>query len=103
MDIKLKKINDFTQELTCSIPWEEIQDSFKDEFNKVKSNHTPKGGRKGKVVGRDLELFKKNYNSAIEANFAESSSLLSQELLALLGFKVYKNFLKSSTDFGLYF
>ena len=73
MDIKLKKINDFTQELTCSIPWEEIQDSFKDEFNKVKSNHTPKGGRKGKVFGRDLELFKKNYNSAIEANFAEKS------------------------------
>ena len=73
MDIKLKKINDFTQELTCSVPWEEIQDSFKDEFNKVKSNHTPNGGRKGKVFGRDLELFKKNYSSAIEANFAEKS------------------------------
>lgn len=73
MDIKLKKINDFTQELTCSVPWEEIQDSFKDEFNKVKSNHTPQGGRKGKVFGRDLELFKKNYSSAIEANFAEKS------------------------------
>lgn len=73
MDIKLKKINDFTKELTCSVPWEEIQDSFKDEFNKVKSNHTPNGGRKGKVFGRDLELFKKNYSSAIEANFAEKS------------------------------
>ena len=73
MDIKLKKINNFTQELTCSVPWEEIQDSFKDEFNKVKSNHTPNGGRKGKVFGRDLELFKKNYGSAIEANFAEKS------------------------------
>ena len=73
MDIKLKKINDFTQELTCNVPWEEIQDSFKDEFNKVKSNHTPNGGRKGKVFGRDLELFKKNYGSAIEANFAEKS------------------------------
>ena len=73
MEIQLKKVNDFTQELTCSIPWEEIQDSFKDEFNKVKSNHTPNGGRKGKVFGRDLELFKKNYGSAIEANFAEKS------------------------------
>ena len=73
MDIKLKKINDFTQELTCSVPWGELEDSFNNEFNKVKSNHTPKGGRKGKVFGRDLELFKKNYISAIEANFAEKS------------------------------
>ena len=73
MEIKLKKINDFTKELTCIISWEEIKDSFINEFNKVKSNHTPKGGRKGKVFGRDLELFKKNYGTAIEANFAEKS------------------------------
>jgi len=73
MDIKLKKINDFTKELTCKVPWEKLKDSFKDEFDKVKSNHTPKGGRKGKVFGRDLELFKRNYGTAIEANFAEKS------------------------------
>jgi trigger factor len=73
MDIKLKKINDFTKELTCEVPWEKLEDSFKGEFNKVKSNHTPKGGRKGKVFGRDLELFKRNYGTAIEANFAEKS------------------------------
>ena len=73
MEIKLKKINDFTKELTCIVCWEEIKDSFINEFNKVKSNHTPKGGRKGKVFGRDLELFKKNYGTAIEANFAEKS------------------------------
>ena len=73
MDIKLKKINDFTKELTCKVPWEKLKDSFQDEFNKVKSNHTPKGGRKGKVFGRDLELFKRNYGTAIEANFAEKS------------------------------
>jgi len=73
MEIKLKKINDFTKELKCIVSWEEIKDSFINEFNKVKSNHTPKGGRKGKVFGRDLELFKKNYGTAIEANFAEKS------------------------------
>ena len=73
MEIKLKKINDFTKELKCVVSWEEIKDSFINEFNKVKSNHTPKGGRKGKVFGRDLELFKKNYGTAIEANFAEKS------------------------------
>ena len=73
MEIKLKKINDFTKELKCVVSWDEIKDSFINEFNKVKSNHTPKGGRKGKVFGRDLELFKKNYGTAIEANFAEKS------------------------------
>ena len=73
MEIKLKKINDFTKELKCVVSWEEIKDSFINEFNKVKSNHAPKGGRKGKVFGRDLELFKKNYGTAIEANFAEKS------------------------------
>ena len=39
----------------------------------MKSNHTPQGGRKGKVVGPALELFKRNYMAAIEANFAEKS------------------------------
>ena len=92
MDIKLKKINDFTQELTCNVPWEEIQDSFKDEFNKVKSNHTPNGGRKGKVFGRDLELFKKNYGSAIEANFAEKSlNVYYQKALQEKKIKPYKS------------
>jgi len=73
MKTKIKNINDFTKELTCIVPWEELEDLFKEEFNKVKSNHTPKGGRKGKVFGRDLELFKKNYSTAIEATFAEKS------------------------------
>jgi len=73
MKIKLKNINGYTKELTCTVPWEDLKDSFQDEFNKMKANHTPKGGRKGKVFGRDLELFKKNYTAAIEANFAEKS------------------------------
>ena len=73
MKIKVKNINDFTRELSCTVPWEELEDLFKEEFEKVKSNHTPQGGRKGKVFGRDLELFKKNYGTAIEASFAEKS------------------------------
>tara|TARA_Y100000994_G_scaffold249481_1_gene261429 strand:- start:1974 stop:3254 length:1281 start_codon:yes stop_codon:yes gene_type:complete len=73
MKIKLKNINSHTKELTCTVPWEDLKDSFQDEFNKMKANHTPQGGRKGKVFGRDLELFKRNYGAAIEANFAEKS------------------------------
>ena len=73
MKIKFKNINGYTKELTCTVPWKDLEDSFQAEFDRMKSNHTPKGGRKGKVFGRDLELFKRNYITAIEANFAEKS------------------------------
>ena len=73
MKIKLKNINDYTKELTCVVPWEDLENSFQDEFNRMKLNHTPKGGRKGKVTGINLEIFKRNYGPAIEANFAEKS------------------------------
>ena len=73
MKIKLKNINGYTKELTCTVPWKDLEDSFQAEFDRMKSNHTPKGGRNGKVFGRDLELFKRNYITAIEANFAEKS------------------------------
>jgi len=73
MKIKIKNINDYTKELTCVVSWADLKDSFKDEFDKMKSNHTPKGGRKGKVTGINLEIFKRNYGPAIEANFAEKS------------------------------
>jgi trigger factor len=73
MQINLKNINGYTKELICTVPWKDLKDSFQDEFDRMKSNHTPKGGRKGRVFGRDLELFKKNYITAIEANFAEKS------------------------------
>ena len=73
MKLKLNNINDYTRELTCVVPWENLKESFQNEFDRMKSNHTPKGGRKGKVTGINLEIFKKNYGPAIEANFAEKS------------------------------
>ncbi len=73
MKIKLKNTNDYTKELKCTVPWSDLEQSFIDEFNKYKSNHTPKGGRKGKVSGVNLEIFKRNYSASIEASFAEKS------------------------------
>ena len=35
MKIKLKNINSHTKELTCTVPWEDLKDSFQDEFNKM--------------------------------------------------------------------
>ena len=73
MKIKLKNTNDYTKELQCVVPWEDLEKSFADEFNKYKANHTPQGGRKGKVTGLNLEIFKRNYSPSIEASFAEKS------------------------------
>ncbi len=73
MKAKFKNINDYTKELTCSVDWSDLKDSFSIAFEKIKSNHTPEGGRKGKVFGVHLEIFKKNYTPAIEAKFAEDS------------------------------
>ena len=73
MKIKLKNINDYTKELQCIVPWEDLKQSFTDEFNEYKSNYTPPGGRKGKVMGPALRMFKDKYTGAIESSFAEKS------------------------------
>ena len=70
---KLKKINSFTKQLSVSVPWKELKDDYQILFDRMKSNYTPPGGRKGKVFGIHLELFKKNYTASIESQFAEDS------------------------------
>ena len=73
MKYKVKDKNKYTKEVTCTVPWDDLKDSFNDEFNRAKANHTPQNGRKGKVFGTALEIFKKNYTPAIEATFAEKA------------------------------
>ena len=73
MKTKLKNINSFTQSLLVSVPWDQLEEDYQKLFNRIKSNYTPPGGRKGKVFGVHLELFKKNYTSSIESQFAEES------------------------------
>ncbi len=38
-------------------------------FNNFKSNYTPPGGRKGKIFGQALTLFKKNIPLLLKLNF----------------------------------
>ena len=73
MKLNLKKDTDCKRTLSVSVPWEDAKDGYQKEFNKILSNYTPPGGRKGKVFGRNLEMFKKNYTPAIEAQFSESA------------------------------
>ena len=73
MKTKLKNINPFTKSLLISIPWNDLESDYQNLFDRMKSNYTPPGGRKGKVFGIHLDLFKKNYTSSIESQFAEDS------------------------------
>ena len=58
---KLKKINSFTNQLSVSVPWKELKDDYQKLFDRMKSNYTPPGGRKGKVFGIHLELFNQSH------------------------------------------
>jgi len=73
MKTKLKNINSFTKSLSISVPWNDLESDYNKLFDRMKSNYTPPGGRKGKVFGIHLDLFKKNYTSSIESQFAEES------------------------------
>ena len=73
MKTKLKNKNSFTKSLSISVIWDDLKEDYQKLFDRIKSNYTPPGGRKGKVFGIHLELFKKNYTSSIEGQFAEDS------------------------------
>ncbi len=73
MKTKIKNKNSFTKELSVTIPWADVESDYNAAFNKAKDNFTPPGGRKGKVFGLQLKLFKKNYTPSIEAQFSENS------------------------------
>ena len=73
MKLDLKKNNNFVRTLSIMMPWNDIKGDYQKEFNRIKSSYTPPGGRKGKVFGPALELFKKNYTSNIEAQFVDNA------------------------------
>lgn len=73
MKTKIKNKNSFTKEISVTIPWSDVESDYNAAFNKAKDNFTPPGGRKGKVFGLQLKLFKKNYTPSIEAQFSENS------------------------------
>ena len=73
MKTKIKNKNSFTKILSVTVPWKDLSSDYQVTFDRMKNNYTPPGGRKGKVTGIHLQLFKKNYKASIEAQFAENS------------------------------
>tara|TARA_Y100001936_G_scaffold170417_1_gene166695 strand:+ start:106 stop:1401 length:1296 start_codon:yes stop_codon:yes gene_type:complete len=70
---KVKNKNSFTKELSVTVSWKDLKEDYQKAFDKAKDHYTPPGGRKGKVYGVQLKLFKKNYTPSIEAQFSENS------------------------------
>tara|TARA_Y100001970_G_scaffold107550_1_gene134467 strand:+ start:329 stop:1618 length:1290 start_codon:yes stop_codon:yes gene_type:complete len=70
---KIKNKNSFTKHLSVTVPWSDLKKEYEVAFNKAKDNYTPPGGRKGKVFGPQLKLFKQNYTPNIEAQFADNA------------------------------
>ncbi len=73
MKTKIKNKNSFTKHLSVTVPWSDLKKEYEVAFNKAKDNYTPPGGRKGKVFGPQLKLFKQNYTPNIEAQFADNA------------------------------
>ncbi len=73
MKTKIKNKTSITKELSITVPWVDLEKDYKAAFERAKDNYTPPGGRKGKVFGVQLQLFKKNYTPNIEAQFSENS------------------------------
>ena len=73
MKTKVKNKNSFTKELSVIVPWKDLKEDYQKAFDRAKDHYTPPGGRKGKVFGVQLKLFKKNYTPSIEAQFSENS------------------------------
>ena len=78
MKLDVKNINNYTKQLKISVKWDDLKSDYESEFDKFKSNYTPPGGRKGKVFGQALKLFKKNYTPSI--GISEIQSLSNDEL-----------------------
>ena len=73
MKTKVKNKNSFTNILSIEVPWSDLKVDYEAEFNRIKANAKPPGGRKGKFFGDQLTWFVKNYTPTIEAEFAQNS------------------------------
>ena len=70
MESNLKNINSYTKEVAIDIPWDDLKENFIKTFNDFKKGYSMPGFRKGRVPDN---IVKKNYGSAIEADFTEKS------------------------------
>ena len=71
MKIKIKQKNDSLIEMNVSLSWENIQQDYIDQENKILLNAKEKGARKGKLKGIQKEIFLKNNKDYISSTFVD--------------------------------
>ncbi|MEE2876333.1 MAG: trigger factor [Candidatus Neomarinimicrobiota bacterium] len=70
MKTSLKKINDFTQKITISVPWEDLESAFEDHIRRFTKKVKLPGFRRGKVPRK---VVVQNFGPDLEAEFAQNS------------------------------
>ena len=74
MKIELIEINSFRRELHVIVPWNSLEQDYNDEFERHRSQDTPKGGgRKGKHNKEQLKIFKNKFQASIDLSFRENA------------------------------
>ncbi len=71
MEIKIKQKNDSLIEMNVSLSWENIQQDYIDQKNKILLGAKEKGARKGKLKGIQKEIFLKNNKDYINSTFVD--------------------------------
>ncbi len=70
MKTNLKKINDYTQKIAVSVPWEDLESAFEDHIRRFTKKVRLPGFRKGKVPKK---VVIQNFGPELEAEFAQNS------------------------------
>ena len=71
MKINIKQKSDSIIELGVNLKWADIEKDYISEQNKILSQTTQKGARKGKLIGIQREIFIKNNKDYINSNFVD--------------------------------
>ena len=78
LKVKSKKVNDFTYELSISVPWEDIKEDFNSAKRKVSKEIKVSGFRKGKIPDNILMTqYLPNIEYAFVQDFCEKYYILS--------------------------
>ncbi len=78
LKVKSKKVNDFTYELSISVPWEDLKEDFESSKKKVSKEIKVSGFRKGKIPDNILMTqYLPNIEYAFVQDFCEKYYILS--------------------------
>jgi len=78
LKVKSKKVNDFTYELSISVPWEDLKEDFESSKKKISKEIKVSGFRKGKIPDNILMTqYLPNIEYAFVQDFCEKYYILS--------------------------